>query len=201
MLKLIFIDSEYLSLSKEKSSFHEINKNKKILFPEIFQFALIKTNLDLKLNKIKKINFYIKTKNKIPNRLIKLTNYNPLKKNLILFKKFIKKMNILSYKNQLIVVNGDDIKLLKMNMKFNKIKLSNKKIRYLNLRSFLKKIYNKEFTTAELKRKFIPNNSTKLHNALNDCVVLIKALKIIKNKKKNQSFEKLILKNSSEIKI
>lgn len=200
-MKLIFIDTEYFSISKNKSSFIEINKNKKILFPEIFQFSYIEINSINTFNKRKKFNFYLKTKKKIPYRLVKLTNYNPIKNKSILFKDFIKKINSFFNYNTIIIVNGDDLKLLKMNMKFNKINPLKKKINYINLRVLFKKLYKVDLDTAQLKRRFLPNSSIKLHNALNDCLILLKVFKFIKNEIKSEKFLRLILKNIKKINI
>jgi|MDTF01.1.fsa_nt_gb inhibitor of KinA sporulation pathway (predicted exonuclease) len=194
-MKLIFFDTEYLSISRSKSSFSAINRYKKILFPEIFQFSFIKLNSINSFDINEKFNFYLKTKNKIPNRLIKLTHYKPLKKNILLFKNFLKVINSFFNKDFIIIVNGDDLKLLKMNLKFNDIQPLNKKVKYINLRQLLKKIYKKEFTTAELKRKFLPKSSIKLHNSLNDCFILFKVIKRIKNEIKKKEFDELINKN------
>ena len=198
-MKLIFIDTEYLSISKNKSSFIEINKNKKILFPEIFQFSYIEIHSISTFNKRKKFNFFLKTKKKIPYRLVKLTNYNPIKNKSIHFKDFIKKINTFFNYNTIIIVNGDDLKLLKMNMKFNKINPFKKKISYINLRVLFKKLYKVELDTAQLKRRFLPKSSIKLHNSLNDCLILLKVFKFIKKEIKSEKFLRLILKNIKKI--
>jgi inhibitor of KinA sporulation pathway (predicted exonuclease) len=112
-----------------------------------------------------------------------------------LFKNFLKVINSFFNKDFIIIVNGDDLKLLKMNLKFNDIQPLNKKVKYINLRQLLKKIYKKEFTTAELKRKFLPKSSIKLHNSLNDCFILFKVIKRIKNEIKKKEFDELINKN------
>ena len=75
-MNIFIVDTEFISISKSKSSFKQLIKFKKIKFPEIFQFSMIKISDFDKLKILNKYNFYIKTKQNIPGRLIKLTNLN-----------------------------------------------------------------------------------------------------------------------------
>ena len=75
-MKIFIVDTEFISISKSKSSFKQLVKYQKIKFPEIFQFSMIEiSDLD-KLKILNKYNFYIKTRQNIPGRLIKLANLN-----------------------------------------------------------------------------------------------------------------------------
>ena len=82
-----------------------------------------------------------------------------------------------------------------------KLNLLNKKVKYINFRTLFKKIYKKEFTTAELKRKFLPKSQIRLHNSLNDCFVLLNVFKEIKSKYEREKFFRIISKNIKVIKI
>ena len=73
-MKIIIFDTEYLSLSKRYADLRNLIKFKKKLFPEIIQISFLKcSNIYLK-NKQKKLNIFIKIKQKIPKRITKLTN-------------------------------------------------------------------------------------------------------------------------------
>ena len=73
-MKIIIFDTEYLSLSKKYSDLKSLIKFKEKLFPEIIQISFLKySNIYLK-NKQKKLNIFIKIKQKIPKRIKKLTN-------------------------------------------------------------------------------------------------------------------------------
>ena len=87
-MKITIFDTEYLSLSKRYADLRNLIKFKKKLFPEIIQISFLKcSNIYLK-NKQKKLNIFIKIKQKIPKRITKLTNItsNILQKKVIVSK-------------------------------------------------------------------------------------------------------------------
>ena len=87
-MKIIIFDTEYLSLSKKYSDLKSLIKFKEKLFPEIIQISFLKCpNIYLKNNQ-KKLNIFIKIKQKIPKRITKLTNItsNLLQKKAIILK-------------------------------------------------------------------------------------------------------------------
>ena len=88
-MKIIIFDTEYLSLSKKYSDIKNLIKFKEKLFPEIIQISFLKcSNIYLKNNQ-KKLNIFIKIKQKIPKRITKLTNItsNILQKKRLLFQR------------------------------------------------------------------------------------------------------------------
>jgi hypothetical protein len=198
-LKFIFLDSEFLTLSKSKSTFVEVKKHQKELFPEIFQFSFIKVYSIDNFNKNKKFNFYIKTKSKISYRLLKLTNYKPSVQNIITPKLFLQKIKLSFNENFIYIANGGDLKLLKLNIKFNHISNIGKRLKYIDLRIFLKKIYGRDFNTALLKKKFLPNSKIRIHNSLNDSLILLKVLDKIKKDMGKKYFINLINKSLKTI--
>ena len=73
-MKIIILDSEYICISKKHSNIRSLIKFKKKIFPEIFQIAFLKSsNIYLKRNQ-KKLNIFIRIRQKIPRRITKLTN-------------------------------------------------------------------------------------------------------------------------------
>jgi len=203
-MKITIFDTEYLSLSKKNSNFKNLLKFKEKLFPEIIQISFLKyPNIYLKNNQ-KKLNIFIKIKQKIPKRITKLTNItsNILQKKGYYFKECMNQIDKFVDRNSILLANGEDIKILKLNIKFNNNKRNNKKIvKYVNLRKILNRI-NKDinYDTENLIKIFELKTNFKLHNASNDCIVLYKSLrKLIKiyGKKK---FEDMILQNKEFIK-
>ena len=188
----VFLDLEYFSISKKLSAYKELLKNQRILFPEIFQVSFLICKKNLKKYKI--FNFYLKTKKEIPNRLIKLCGVNKKKIVRISFKRFLKFfLNKINKKNLLIICNGDDLKLLKKNISYNKIqKELDIKLNFLNLRKLSKKLFLKEYDTYELKKKFKINKSLKLHNAANDVLILFHVFYKISNIWGEERFDKII---------
>ena len=203
-MKIIIFDTEYLSLSKRYSDLKSIIKFKEKLFPEIIQISFLKcSNIYLKNNQ-KKLNIFIKIKQKIPKRITKLTNItsNILQKKGYYFKESMNQIDKFVDRNSILLANGDDIKILKLNIKFNNIERNNKRIvNYVNLRKILNRINkNKNYDTENLIKIFELKTNFILHNASNDCIVLYKSLrKLIKiyGKKK---FEDMILQNKELIK-
>ena len=203
-MKIIIFDTEYLSLSKKCSDLKNLIKFKEKLFPEIIQISFLKcSNIYLKNNQ-KKLNIFIKIKQKIPKRITKLTNITSnflqkkghyLKESMILIDKMVDR-------NSILIANGEDIKILELNIRFNNIERDNKRIvNYVNLKKILNRINKKKnYDTENLIKIFELKTNFILHNASNDCIVLYKSLrKLIKiyGKKK---FEDMILQNKELIK-
>ena len=203
-MKIIIFDTEYLSLSKKCSDLKNLIKFKEKLFPEIIQISFLKcSNIYLKNNQ-KKLNIFIKIKQKIPKRITKLTNItsNFLQKKGYYFKESMNQIDKIVDRNSVLLANGDDIKILKLNIRFNNIERDNKRIvNYVNFRKILNRINKKKnYDTENLIKIFELKTNFMLHNASNDCIVLYKSLrKLIKiyGKKK---FEDMISQNKELIK-
>lgn len=202
-MKIIILDTEYVCISKKHSNIRSLIKFKKKIFPEIFQISFLKSsNIYLKRNQ-KKLNIFIKIGQKIPKRIAKLTNITSdflqrkgffFKKSLNLIDKFIDTKSIL-------IDNGGDLELLKLNIKFHNIERHNKKlVNYVNFSKITKKLNkNKLISTENLNEIFKFKINYNHHNALNDCITINKSLKkIIKNHGKKE-FEKMILRNKKLI--
>ena len=203
-MKITIFDTEYLSLSKGYSDLRNLIKFKKKLFPEIIQISFLKcSNIYLK-NKQKKLNIFIKIKQKIPKRITKLTNItsNILQKKGHRFKESMNLIDKFIDKKSILIANGDDIKLLKLNIRYNNFKRCNKKlINYINLKKFLNRIDKKKnYDTENLNKIFKFKINFHLHNASNDCIVIYKSLrKLIKIYGKKE-FEDMIAQNKELIK-
>ena len=203
-MKITIFDTEYLSLSKRYSDLRNLIKFKKKLFPEIIQISFLKcSNIYLK-NKQKKLNIFIKIKQKIPKRITKLTNIssNILQKKGHCFKESMNLIDKFIDKKSILLANGDDIELLKLNIRFNNFERGTKKlVNYVNLQKVLSRIDKKKnYDTKNLNKIFKFKINFHLHNASNDCIVLYKSLrKLIKiyGKKK---FEDMIIQNKELIK-
>ena len=145
-MRTIFLDTEYLSLSKKFSAFKFLIKYKNILYPEIIQIGAYKFENIFTKNRANKLNLYLKIQQFLPKRISKLTGINQnllnqkgrlFKDNIQLLLKFLKDSDI-------IFVNGEDLKLIKLNMTFNKIKSFNKKFYFINLRNLTGNIDTKK---------------------------------------------------------
>ena len=112
-----------------------------------------------------------------------------------LIDKFVNKKSIL-------LTNGDDIKILKLNIKFNNIKRVNRKsVNYINLWKLLNRIdAKKNFATENLNRIFKFNINFKPHYASNDCIIIYKSLKKLIEIYGEKKFEEMILQNKELIK-
>ena len=148
-MKITIFDTEYLSLSKRYADLRNLIKFKKKLFPEIIQISFLKcSNIYLK-NKQKKLNIFIKIKQKIPKRITKLTNItsNILQKKGHCFKESMNLIDKFIDKKSILLANGDDIEILKLNIRFNNFKRGTKKlVNYVNYRKFLSRIDKKKNT-------------------------------------------------------
>ena len=202
-MKIIILDSEYICISKKHSNLKSLIKFKKKMFPEIFQISFLKSSNIYSKKKQKRLNIFIKIRQKLPKRIAKLTNTTSsllqrkgfsFKKSLDLIDKFIDKKSIF-------IDNGGDLELLKHNIKFHNIKRHNKKIiNYVNL-SKMTKIFNKNkiIRTENLNKIFKFKINYNKHNSLNDCITINRSLRfIIKNYGKKE-FKKMILANKKLI--
>ena len=132
-MKIIIFDTEYLSISRRYSGLIGITKFKKKLFPEIIQISFLKlSNVFLSNNKKKKLNLFIKIRQKIPRRISKLTGIRQsiLDKKGYLFQDAIKIIDKFIKKKSILIANGDDVKLIKLNLSHNNIKKRKKKLIY-----------------------------------------------------------------------
>ena len=203
-MKITIFDTEYLSLSKRYSDLRNLIKFKKKLFPEIIQISFLKcSNIYLK-NKQKKLNIFIKIKQKIPKRITKLTNItsNILQKKGHCFKESMNLIDKFIDKKSILLANGDDIEILKLNIRFNNFKRGTKKlVNYVNYNKVLSRIDKKKnYDTENLNKIFKFKINFHLHNASNDCIVIYKSLrKLIKIYGKNE-FENMIAQNKELIK-
>ena len=203
-MKITIFDTEYLSLSKRCSDLKSLIKFKKKLFPEIIQISFLKCpNIYLKNNQ-KKLNIFIKIKQKIPKRITKLTNIssNILQKKGHCFKESMNLIDKFIDKKSILLAIGDDIEILKLNIRFNNFKRGTKKlVNYVNYRKILNRINNKKnYDTANLNKIFKFKINFNLHNASNDCIVIYKSLrKLIKIYGKKE-FEDMIAQNKELIK-
>ena len=202
-MKITIFDIEYLSLSKKNSNLRSLIKFRKKLFPEIIQLNFLKcSNIYLK-NDQKKLNIFVKIKQKIPKRITKLTNITPnlLQKKGYSFKESMNLINKFVDRKSLLIANGDDIKILKLNIRFNNFKRSNKKIvNYVNFRKILNKINKKKNNDTEnLVKIFKLKTNLKPHNASNDCIVLYKSLRKLIKIYGKRKFEDMILQNQELI--
>ena len=203
-MKITIFDTEYLSLSKRYADLRNLIKFKKKLFPEIIQISFLKcSNIYLK-NKQKKLNIFIKIKQKIPKRITKLTNIssNILQKKGHCFKESMNLIDKFIDKKSILLANGDDIEILKLNIRFNNFKRGTKKlVNYVNYRKILNRINKKKnYETANLNKIFKFKINFHLHNASNDCIVIYKSLrKLIKIYGKKE-FEDMIAQNKELIK-
>ena len=203
-MKIIIFDTEYLSLSKRYSDLKNLIKFKKKLFPEIIQISFLKcSNIYLK-NKQKKLNIFIKIKQKIPKQITKLTNItsNILQKKGHCFKESMNLIDKFIDKKSILLANGEDIEILKLNIRFNNFKRGTKKlVNYVNYRKILNRINKKKnYDTANLNKIFKFKINFHLHNASNDCIVIYKSLrKLIKIYGKSK-FKDMIAQNKELIK-
>jgi DNA polymerase III epsilon subunit-like protein len=195
-MRTIFLDTEYLSLSKKYSEFKFLIKYKNRLYPEIIQIGAYKFENIFTKNKTKKLNLYFKIQQFLPKRISKLTGINQnllnlkgrsFKDNIQLLLKFLKDSDI-------IFVNGEDLKLIKLNMAFNKIKRFNKKFYFVNLRNLTGNLDTKKLL------KFHNIKNIKLHDAFNDCLILSKFLKKFININGQNKFLNIIKNNKKIIK-
>ena len=167
-MNIIIFDSEYLSISKKESHLKNLIKHQNLLFPEIIQIGVYKYKNFFSKEKERKKNFYFKIKQKLPKRIEKLTGITKdiLKNKGKFFHKNIYNFFKLIDNESIVFANGEDFEIVKLNMKYNKVMKINKSIKFVNLREILGNI-DTEKRYLKLKYKKI-----KLHNALNDCLVL-----------------------------
>jgi len=187
-MNIIIFDSEYLSLSKKNSGLKNLIKYQNLLFPEIIQIGVYKYKNFFSKEKERKKNFYFKIKQKLPKRIEKLTGITKdiLKNKGKFFNKGIHNFFKLIDNESIVFANGDDFEIVKLNMIYNKVMKINKSIKFVNLREILGNI-DTEDRYLKLKYKNI-----KLHNALDDCLVLKLSIdNFIKSHGKREFLKKL----------
>ena len=201
-MKIIIFDTEYLSLSKKHSNIKSIIKFKKKLFPEIIQISFLKCSNIFLRNKQKKLNIFIKIKQKIPKRITKLTKITQytLKKKGYHFEKSMGLIDKFVDKSSILIANGDDIKILKLNIKYNNFKKNKKKlISFVNLQKVLYQIDKKNYDTENLNKIFDFKINFNPHYASNDCIIIYKAIRKIIKIYGRKKFKEMILQNKKSI--
>ena len=194
-MNIFIIDTEYISLSKKKSSYLEINKYKGLRFPEIFQFSMIQIEESDSLKMVRKYSFYVKTINSIPSRLLRLCNLDAYKlNNSIKFNSLIEKLRLVIKNNSLVICNGEDLRLLSLNMNYNNSTRLNKKVYFLNLRKLSMEKFKLDLETESLKKFIDIKKKFNFHDSSDDCEVLYLYLKFIKRKLKIKNFLAKIFK-------
>jgi len=177
------LDTEYLTWSNKSN--YDDRLRKKWQKKEIIQVGICR--VIEKKNKLlikKKLNIYIKPKFNpiIPKRIIKLTKItqNIIEKKGIPYTQGVKKIEKFLDAKPIILANGDEKKLFKYNHKLNNIKFNSKikKSKFINLKTYLNQKYGKKKYNTEDLSKIFKFRSKKLHNALFDCLTLIKCVNI-----------------------
>lgn len=162
--------------------YKQYEKRSKKQKKEIIQIGAIKITRNFKI--IKSLNIYIKPKInfKLSKYIIRLTGITQKtidKKGLdfkIAFKIFYNFIN----KNK-IICNGNDEKVMNENLSLNNL---NKKIKFYNIKNILIKKYNipKKYSSSPIMQSYFGYKikKNKIHNALYDCISILKSLKKIK---------------------
>ena len=198
-MKIIIFDSEYLSLSKKKSNLKSLINFKKKLFPEIIQISFLRSlNIFLKNNQ-EKLNIFIKIKQKLPKRIEKLTKITSsiLKKKGFSFKESMNLIDKFIDNKSILIANGEDLRLLKLNIKYNYLNKRNKKLVYfVNLKKILNKINKKQnHDTENLNKIFKLKINFNPHNSANDCIILYRTIKKLIKVLGEEEFKYIISKN------
>jgi hypothetical protein len=198
-MKITILDSEYLSLSKRNSDLKSLIKFKKKLFPEIIQISFLKcSNIYLENNQ-KRLNILIKIKQKLPIRIEKLTKItsNILKKQGSSFKESMSLIDRFIDDKSTLIANGEDLRLLKLNIKYNNLNKRKKKlVYYVNLKKILNRIYKKQnHDTENLNKVFKFKIEFNPHNSSNDCIILYRTIKKLINIFGKEKFKDIISKN------
>ena len=201
-MKIVIFDTEYLSLSKKYSNIKSIIKYKKKLFPEIIQISFLKCSNIFSKNKQKRLNIFIKIKQKIPKRIIMLTKITPsmIQKKGSYFKESMNLIDKFLEKNSILIANGDDIKILKLNMKYNNFKKNKKKlVNFINLKKIFKKMDNKKYDTENLNKIFNFKINFNPHDASNDCIIIYKTIRKMIKIYGEKNFKDMISQNKNLI--
>ena len=184
-MKIYLIDTEYLSWSREQSDIIARPSSQPPEIIQIFLQEIFTDNVNQKLLYIKPKNYKI-----YPYRISKLTGINKifLNKNGLEFNDAYKSLVKLIPKNSIVISNGDEYKILDINIKINKIKKINKNIFCLDFNNIIKnnKLFNyykkNKFIDTETIKKVLKIN-LKSHDAKNDVGVLHECIKRIGLKK------------------
>jgi inhibitor of KinA sporulation pathway (predicted exonuclease) len=149
---------------------------------EVIQIGAIKINENFKI--IKKLNIYVKPKinPELSKYIIQLTGITQktidskglnFKEAFNIFYKFTKKSKI--------ICNGTDENILKKNLAFNKI---NKIVKIINIKKLLITKYKipRDYCHSPLIQSYFGYKIIKknMHNALHDCISILRALRQIK---------------------
>ena len=158
-------------------------KRKKWQKKEIIQIGAIK--FDSGFNIIEKFNVYVKPTinpklSKYIIKLTKITNRKLKNKGINFRKAYLKFKNFT--KDCKVICNGDDNKVLKENLKYNKMK--EKMIRIKNIKKMLATKYKipANYLHSPRIQSFFnyKKNTQNWHNALKDCESILNALRAIK---------------------
>ena len=183
MKYFVILDLEWTSWQGnyygENNQYERRSKNQK---KEIIQIGGIKVNKNFKI--IKKLNICVKPKinPKLSKYIIKLTGITQkiidnkgldFKDAFNIFQKFTNKKKI--------ICNGTDENILKKNLAFNKI---NKRVKMTNIKKLLITKYKipKDYCHSPLIQSYFGYKIIKknTHNALYDCISILRALRKIK---------------------
>lgn len=179
----IVVDLEWMSWKNNYyGKFLEKEKRKKWQKKEIIQIGAIKFDKNYKIKK--KLNILVKPKinPKLSKYIIKLTHITQrsIDKKGLDFKNAFKIFCKFTQKSK-IICNGNDEKILNENLILNNIK---KKIKFFNIKRFLIEIYqipSKYCSSPFLQSYFgYKINKSITHNALHDCMSIIRTLRKIR---------------------
>jgi hypothetical protein len=96
-----------------------------------------------------------------------------------------------------LIANGEDLRLLKLNIKYNNLNKRKKKlVYYVNLKKILNRIYKKQnHDTENLNKVFKFKIEFNPHNSSNDCIILYRTIKKLINIFGKEKFKDIISKN------
>ena len=184
MKKYVIIDLEWTSwaenFNKKRNSF---KKRKNWQKKEIIQVGAIQFNKNYKI--LKKFNIYIKPKYNpiLSTYIVKLTGITQkiIEKKGIKFTqayKIIKKV----CKDCEIFCNGNDNEIMQTNLLYNNLKDKNFKIKNIKPILYTKYKIPKKFINSPVIHTFFGYKlkKTKMHNAVYDCMNILKVIKKIK---------------------
>jgi len=183
MSNFVIMDLEWTSWhGNYYGKYNQFEKRSAKQKKEIIQIGAIKINKDFQI--IKKLNIYVKPKinPKLSRYIIKLTGITQgtidnkalnFKDAFNIFEKFTKKNKI--------ICNGTDENILKKNLAFNKI---DKIVKIINIKKLLIKKYKipRNYCHSPLIQSYFGYkiNKKNTHNALYDCISILRALRKIK---------------------
>ena len=97
----------------------------------------------------------------------------------------------------ILIANGEDLKILKLNIKYNNLNKRNKKsVYFVNLKKILNKINkNQNHDTENLNKIFKFKINFDPHNSSNDCIILYRTIKKLIKILGKEKFKYIISKN------